>query len=409
MEYVFLFITLYFQIFFLVTFIDNNQVFSRIKKEKVNKEDEEMPLVSIIVPCWNEETSVVRTVESIRELEYPQSKIEIIVVDDGSTDKTWNEMKKISHLDNVILIKKENGGKHTANNLGIEKSKGSYIATIDADTCLEKDALCMVMTEFNDNPELDSVGSTVLVRNPSTLVQYAQMIEYQMFSFTKVLLALVNGALVVPGAFSVYKKEVFEEIGLFEEAHKLEDLELTFRMQKNGMKVGQTHHAVAYTTGPNTVMKLWSQRKRWGYGFLKNSYDYKSMFFNKENNNFGFFTLPMSLFTYIAILVTFMTTGFFLIKNLLQIILEIKLLGFGGLSNALAITSEISITPSLLIYGVIFTIILFFILFGKYIVVQNSINPFPLILFFIFYSLFIPILVIKNIYDSITNTNISWR
>jgi cellulose synthase/poly-beta-1,6-N-acetylglucosamine synthase-like glycosyltransferase len=331
------------------------------------------------------------------------------MVDDGSSDSTWNEMQKLKDIKNVVLMKKDNGGKHTANNLGIEIATGDYIATIDADTILEKNALNIIIGEFLNDPELDSVGSTILVRDPKTIVQYAQMIEYQMFSFTKTLLALVHGALVVPGAFSVYKKEVFEKIGVFKDAHKLEDLEITFRMQRHGMKVGQTHHALAYTNAPDTFIKLWNQRRRWGHGFLKNSYDYKKMFFSKANHNFGFFTLPMSLFSYIAISISFVITIFILLKNIFRIIIEVNLVGWKGFENLFARLFEFSVGPAAFIYLVILSCIFFLIMFGKHIVNERSINPLPIISFFVLYSLFIPVLVIKNIYDSITTSNIKWR
>lgn len=406
MEYVFLFITLYFQIFFLVTFIDNSDVFFVSKKRKKFRN---LPLVSMIVPCWNEEETVVATVETIRALNYPQSKIEIIVVDDGSTDGTWDEMQKLKHFKNVRIFTKENGGKHTANNLGIKESTGEYIATIDADTFLKEDALCEIMYEFRNDKDLDSIGSTILVKNPKTIIQYAQMIEYQMFSVTKVLLALIQGALVVPGAFSVYKRSVFDRIGYFIDGHKLEDLELTYRMQHHGMKVGQTHKAIAYTNAPDSFAKLWSQRKRWGYGFLRNTYDYKSMFFNKKNHNFGFFTLPMSLFTYLAILVAFSITLVLTTKKILEIILEVRLLGFDSLTAYFSNIGEFSFSPTLLIYLIIYLSILFIIIFGKSIVGENTYNPFPVISFFIIYSTFVPFLVLKNIYDSITSSTVKWR
>jgi len=409
MEYVFLFITLYFQIFFLVTFLDNSDVFSHSKRKEKEEKKYDFPVVSLIIPCWNEEKTVVSTVESIQKLNYPQDKIEIIMVDDGSSDSTWNEMQKLKDIKNVVLMKKDNGGKHTANNLGIEIATGDYIATIDADTILEKNALNIIIGEFLNDPELDSVGSTILVRDPKTIVQYAQMIEYQMFSFTKTLLALVHGALVVPGAFSVYKKEVFEKIGVFKDAHKLEDLEITFRMQRHGMKVGQTHHALAYTNAPDTFIKLWNQRRRWGHGFLKNSYDYKKMFFSKANHNFGFFTLPMSLFSYIAISISFVITIFILLKNIFRIIIEVNLVGWKGFENLFARLFEFSVGPAAFIYLVILSCIFFLIMFGKHIVNERSINPLPIISFFVLYSLFIPVLVIKNIYDSITTSNIKWR
>lgn len=406
MEYVFLFITLYFQIFFLVTFIEKSDIFfdTKVKRKRFRN----MPLVSLIVPCWNEEDTVLGTIDSIMNLKYPKSKIEIVVVDDGSTDGTWDQMQKLKKYKNIKLIKKENGGKHTANNVGIENSTGEYVATIDADTFLKEDALCEMMSEFRRDRELDAIGSTVLVRDPRTLVQYAQMIQYQMFSFTKILLASIGGALVVPGAFSIYKREVFDQIGKFKDGHKLEDLEFTYRMQRAGMNVGQCRNAIAYTNAPDSIMKLWNQRKRWGYGFLKNTYDYKDMFTRSKNSSFGFFTLPSSAFTYIAILIAFFTTLYVIVENIYNFLVEVNLLGFGVLGDYIKFT-EISLTPSAIIYAFIYLTVIWLIIFGKYTVRDKSFNPFPVIVFFAIFSVFMPILVVRNIYDSVTKSSIRWR
>ena len=182
-----------------------------------------------------------------------------------------------------------------------------------------------------DDPSLDAVGATIILHKPSTFTQIAQSVEYQLFAFTKLLLAKLHGVLVVPGAFSMYKKTVFEAIGNFKEAHKLEDLELTFRMQAAGLNVGQSRDALAYTHAPATVPALFRQRLRWGYGFLKNSYDYRHLIYAKDQGHFGAFTLPMSLFSYAAIVVTFILSWFIVIQAIIRSVIQASLIGWGSL------------------------------------------------------------------------------
>ena len=160
-----------------------------------------------------------------------------------------------------------------------------------------------------------------------------------MFSFTKKMLAFLGGVLVVPGAFSVFKTEVVKKVGAWGTGHNLEDLELTYRLQTKGYKVEHSNEAIAITSGPVSVKKLFKQRLRWGYGFLNNTYDYRYAFFNKQFGDFGFFTLPMSLMSYCIIMIIFFISWYNIILFLYDKFLIWKLVGFHALVSKFSVSS----------------------------------------------------------------------
>ena len=128
--YTFTFLAMYVEVFFLVTFFER-------RKEIVTKLDNNpnriYPGVTIVVPCWNEEKTVTGTVNSLLALDYPKELLHLILVDDGSTDSTFSVLKKFEGTPNVTVIHKENGGKHTAMNLGISINKTEFIGCLDAE------------------------------------------------------------------------------------------------------------------------------------------------------------------------------------------------------------------------------------------------------------------------------------
>ncbi len=410
--YIFLFIALYFQIFFLISYLEHFDFFNAEKEDrkKILDNTDDLPVVSIIVACWNEAETIDQTIRSIFDSQYPNSCIDLILVDDGSTDATWQRMQKYSNHSYITLLQKENGGKFTAINYGLEYSKGSLIATVDADTHLMPTALGFMVERFISDSHLDALGATIVLHKPTTLTQLAQSVEYKLFAFTKLILAKMHGVLVVPGAFSIYRKHVFEKIGIFKEAHKLEDLELTFRMQEAGMKVGQSRDAIAYTHAPENISSLFRQRLRWGYGFIKNSYDYRHLIYKKDQGDFGSFTLPMSIFSYLAIVVTFMLSWFVVVRAIIRSLIQVSLIGWSTLFQWNGFDfGSVSAQASVFITMVLYGILIFMIFSGKRLVHDYTNNPLPLFVFFILYSVIVPFWVLKSIYNSIFDTNIRWR
>lgn len=322
--YVFLFVTLYFQVFLLITFFEER---GKLAIKPVSDKLDYYPSTTIVVPCWNEERTVSKTVHSLLRLDYPKNKLKIFIVDDGSTDKTWDVVQEFAHNPQVTLIKKENGGKHTAVNIAIERTDTELIGCLDADSHVDKDALKNIARTFNEDKETMSVTPTILVNEPKTMFQKMQKTEYHISIFIRRMLSPINAIQVTPGPFSFFRREVFEKIGLYKKAHNTEDMEFALRMQSHHMCIKNIHTAYVYTEAPSTLHKLYRQRLRWAYGGMKNTLDYRFMIFRRKYGILGMFTLPLSFFGVFIFLYNFGFMLFHATRNVTDKIIEISTTG----------------------------------------------------------------------------------
>lgn len=268
-----IFFFLYNLIFFLIILIENRKKLYLPKKEREGS----YPKVCIIVPCLNEEATIVKTVQSLLSLDYPKNKLEIFIIDDGSTDNTYERAKEVSIYKQVKLFNKKNGGKWTALNYGIEKTDAEIIGCLDADSILDPSSLKKIIHYFQDK-ELMTVATGPKINRPKTIFQHIAQIEFLLVIFARKSMSLIDSIIVIPGACSFYRKEVFEKIGGFKEGHKTEDIEMTLRLQKNNIKIKNALDVSVYTIGQDTFKKLYKQRLRWNTGYLKNIWDYKMLF-----------------------------------------------------------------------------------------------------------------------------------
>jgi cellulose synthase/poly-beta-1,6-N-acetylglucosamine synthase-like glycosyltransferase len=403
--YILVFLAIYLQVFLLTVFFEKRDSLKALKREP-----KEFPGVTFLIPCYNEEKTIEGTIKSILSLDYPKEKLKIIAIDDGSADNTWNILQKYENQENIRILKKENGGKHTALNLALLHVDTPLVVSFDADTEILKDAVKKAVVYFENDEELMALGGAVLISKPKTFVQKAQSIEYQMFSFSKKMLGLLGGVLVVPGAFSMFRVEAFEKIGGYKDAHKLEDLELTFRMQVAGLKVDHSHDAFVYTKGPETAKALFKQRLRWGYGFINNMFDYRHAIFNKKYGNFGFFTLPMGIISYMVILNIFFITWYHIVRFFIEKSVEVNTLGFGALMPSsffdfFFVNTEATAFLTLFMYGTIFLTIY---LGGKVSKIGRT-SFLNLLCFLIVYSALVPLWVLKAVYNTIFGKKVAWR
>lgn len=294
--YISLFVSLFFEIFLLITYFE---VKSEIDFERENggKDIKHFPTTTIVVPCHNEERTVVDTIKSILALDYPKDKLRLMVIDDGSTDRTKAVvLEAFRGTPQVEIFSKENGGKHSALNFALEKIDSDLVGCLDADSFVEPSALKRIVTFF-DNEKVMAVTPSIRIHDPKTPLQYMQRVEYSWGIFFRRLLSSINALYVTPGPFSIFRTKVFKSIGGYRHAHHTEDMEMALRMQKNGYKIVNAHSAHVYTVGPDRLKKLYKQRVRWVYGFLNNAIDYKDMFFNKKYGNIGMFVLPIATFS----------------------------------------------------------------------------------------------------------------
>ncbi len=288
--YVCLFLSLYFEVFLLVSFLEKRP------NKKTFLKPSYYPSVSMIVPCFNEGKTLAATITSLLSLEYPQEKLEILVVDDGSKDDTSVIGEEFAaKYANVYYFYKENGGKYTALNFGIGRTTAELVGCLDADSFVEPDALMEVVKKFNEDSSVAAIVPVMRVHNPKNMLEVMQMAEYTFGIFVKKIFDNLGAITVLPGPFSIYRRDVFSIVGPFKHAHNTEDMEIAFRIQKHGLKIVNAHTAFVNTTVPKTVATLIRQRTRWTQGFLQNAKDYWFMFGNPKFGHFGMFSLPFSL------------------------------------------------------------------------------------------------------------------
>jgi cellulose synthase/poly-beta-1,6-N-acetylglucosamine synthase-like glycosyltransferase len=304
------FISLYVTTLWLIVFWKNK---NDIYKSKIKKN---YPFVSVIVPCFNEEKTIVKTVYSLVNLDYPKDKLEIIIIDDGSTDKTYQKAEKLLKHKQVKLFSKKNGGKWTALNYGVKKAdaKAEFIGCLDADSFVTPKALKIIMAYFTDK-KIMAVTPSLKVYQPKNIIQSVQKIEYIFNIILRKILAWLNSITVTPGPFSIYRKKVFEELGLFVHGHNTEDMEMAFRLQSKNYRITNAPDASVYTITPASFKKLQRQRERWYKGFIKNAWDYRYIFTNKNYKDLGLFVLPIVPLTLLIYIIMIFYALFLFIQN----------------------------------------------------------------------------------------------
>lgn len=290
--YISIFLGLYFQVFLLLTYMgwrDN-------KDELPGFIDEQLPGVSIMVPCWNEASTVQGTVDSLLASQYPKDRLQIVVIDDGSTDNSWEILQQFRDHPQIMLLQKENGGKFTALNYALEHITNPIVGCLDADSAVHPDAIKYSANWFSRD-DVYGVVPSMVVQNPQTIMQHMQKVEYEVATYLKNVLHQLEALYVAPGPLTLFRKEVFDKLGPYVEAHHTEDLEIALRMQVGDMRLAYSEDSMVYTKGPRTWRALLKQRIRWTYGFIKNVQDYRRYLFTKEFGDLSFFILPLSMFS----------------------------------------------------------------------------------------------------------------
>jgi biofilm PGA synthesis N-glycosyltransferase PgaC len=404
--YIISFLAVYVQVFFLVTFLENRK---KINIRSTNITLDVYPTVTIIVPCYNEEKAVMLTVDSLLELDYPKDKLNIIVVDDGSKDNTWDVLQKYSNNSQVMLLQKENGGKHTALNLGIENSSTEFVGCLDSDSSVHKEALKRIMTFFL-NEETMAVAPSIVVRDPKTLIQYAQRAEYDMSHYNKKMLAFLQGIHVTPGPFSIFRKRVFDEIGPYRKAHHTEDQEIALRMHKHGLKIDHCPDAYVYTSSPSSIPKLYKQRLRWIYGFIKNATDYKDMMFRPQYGTIGMFTLPSGFISVSGVVLLMLFTFSQIYSFLSRKLLQVKAVGVSSMfGNSFSFDPFFINTRAFLFISIILYILVVAALInGRRMIHGRKIFSWDILLFLTIFSVIAPFWVLKAIWNALTGKEASW-
>ena len=323
-------LSLYFSIFWFIVYLERRPHFKEEDKKRVKLHD--YPFISVLVPAYNEEHAITKTLKSITELDYPKDRIETIVINDGSTDSTKYKVelfRKKSPDDNIVLINQKNQGKAASMNNALDIAKGEFFACLDADSFVDKDTLKKMLAVYEKNdPDLTIVTPALKVDSPSTLIQKFQRIEYIISMFTARMMSYLDCIYVAPGPFSLYKTARIRELGGFDVGNLTEDQEIAYRVQRCNYTIKQCHNAYVHTIAPKTLKQLYGQRNRWYKGSLMNIVKYRNLMMNKRYGDFGVMQMSINILTFLLCSTAVFFFGYFILWPVLKTVYNLYLVGF---------------------------------------------------------------------------------
>jgi peptidoglycan/xylan/chitin deacetylase (PgdA/CDA1 family)/GT2 family glycosyltransferase len=249
------------------------------------------PLVSVLIPCFNEEKVIVASVRRI--LASAWQNLEVLVLDDGSADATSAVVREaFGDEPRVKLMTFENGGKARALNRGLEAVRGEILVALDADTLFPPDTIGKLARWFSD-PRVGAVAGNALVGNRNNLITRWQALEYVTAqNLERRALAALGAVTVVPGAVGAWRSKTLEELGGYPADTLAEDQDLTLAAQRAGWRVEFDPDARAYTEAPETVAGLLKQRFRWSFGTLQCLWKHREGLFDPGHKVLGYVALP---------------------------------------------------------------------------------------------------------------------
>jgi poly-beta-1,6-N-acetyl-D-glucosamine synthase len=293
-----------------------------LSDHKVYRSLKRVPWVTLVVPAHDEEQGIRQTVESLLALEYPRDKLSILVIDDGSTDRTGDIVSAIANDNSrVRLIAKKQGGKAAALNYGLRTITTEYFSCVDADSHVAPDALRRMIPRFAE-PNTAAVISAVKVDAPQTFYEKLQRVEYLIAIQARRLMASIDILAMTPGVLSVYKTDIVRSIGCFDEHSIVEDFEIALKLKYHGYSIQIAHDAVTYTKVPHNFVQLWRQRIRWYRGFIDTHVKYKDMFFSKRYGLLGWFQMPVNMLGIITLIVAVSIISYTAITNTIDFVIR---------------------------------------------------------------------------------------
>ncbi|WP_399131939.1 glycosyltransferase [Streptomyces sp. ITFR-16] len=254
--------------------------------------------VSVLVPAYNESKCIANTVRSLVASDYP---VEVIVIDDGSTDDTADLVDRM-RLPNVRVVRQRNAGKPAALNNGIAHARYDIIVMMDGDTVFEPSTVRELVQPFAD-PRVGAVAGNAKVGNRDSLIGAWQHIEYVMgFNLDRRMYDMLGCMPTIPGAVGAFRRDALNRIGGMSEDTLAEDTDVTMALHRDGWRVVYAENARAWTEAPETVQQLWSQRYRWSYGTMQAIWKHRRAVVERgPSGRFGRVGLPfVALFMVVA-------------------------------------------------------------------------------------------------------------
>jgi len=283
--YVVLFISLYAGIFFLYSYFQHKTRF----KTRVDKEF--TPEVTVLIPAYNEERTLARTLDYVFRMTYPKEKLKVVVVDDGSTDSTYSIAKGYP---GVTVYHKENEGcKAYPVNYGLKRIRSDLVFILDADCMPAKDCL-LKLVQYTKDEKTMAVITQIKMYKPRGFLSRLQAIEFSGSAFVRKNLNVHGSLNITPGGV-LFKREFFDKHGYYDTSSIVEDFEIGMRVKAKGYDIAQAIDTYIMTYPHTKVRGLFKERLRWAYGGLTIYKKYGFMFGFKHGELGGFF-MPLGVF-----------------------------------------------------------------------------------------------------------------
>ncbi len=303
------------------------------------------PFVSVVIPAYNEEVCIIRTLEGALASDYLYKQV--IIVDDGSTDRTYNKLRyylRKHNLQSVKLVHQANGGKAKAINNGIKKHAiGSLVMVLDADSLLHPQAMSNIVEYFRD-PQVVAAATNVKVIDGKSLLNMAQRLEYVISHRMKRALTVLNMEYIIGGVGSTLRKDMIEKCEYYDTDTLTEDIDFTMKiLTRHGNRANKVvfaADAIAYTEGVTRFKSLIRQRFRWKYGRMQTFFKNRRVFFSREkihNKQLSWLYLPFVVFSEFELFLDPFLTGFVFYTSL----------HYGGWSGLLSAYLFVSVFSSI--------------------------------------------------------------
>jgi poly-beta-1,6-N-acetyl-D-glucosamine synthase len=280
------FVAFYFLLLHVLIYIQNKtQIYEIIKPNKIRD-------LSVIIPCYNEEKDIARTIQAHINTNYKGLK-KIIVADDCSTDNSPQIIKRLAkeHPDLIQYVKTpHNTGRAAgAKNYGAKFVTTKLICFSDSDSIPQPNTTDNMIGFFND-PKVGAITSRILVEGKQNFLTRSQAIEYKIIAFTRKILGFVDSIYVTNGPQSIYRKTAFDQVGGFDMKNLTEDIEITWNFVAHDWKIKMAIPAIVHTFPPTTIKQWFNQRIRWNVGGIQTVAKYRKKVF--RCGMLGLFILP---------------------------------------------------------------------------------------------------------------------
>lgn len=410
-------VSLYFSIFLLLVYFDKKELF---KKERSSINPPKEPLVSVLIPAYNEEKTIIKTLESVHSINYPKEKLEVIIINDGSEDNTKKVVKAyIKDKPNFKLISHQNKGKAASLNRGLKMIKGEFFACLDADSIVGHLTLKKMLSLYykENNSKLAIITPAMKVYKPKNVLQRIQWLEYIVIILIARITSQLDSLYVAPGPFSLYRTGIIRKLGGFDEKNITEDQEIAYRVQRHQYLIKQCFDGFVYTVAPKKIKTFYNQRRRWYLGSISCLHKYKEMVANKKYGDFGIMQIVKNITGYVLAITGIIAAIYILLIPLLNKLKNLAVIKFNILPFLLNMKFNFSFLNFILTDFKKSFLIVFIFLVGFFLFYQAHKNAnekvisaglLSLIPYFAFYYLLKGTILLLSLFEFARGKKVKW-